>query len=55
MPFREPWNFRGLDIEEQVLKPQLDKIWKGEEAPTASYLKQVNDQVQLILDQPRGA
>jgi ABC-type glycerol-3-phosphate transport system substrate-binding protein len=55
MPFREPWNFRGLDIEEQVLKPQLDLIWKGEQAPTASYLKQVNDQVQLILDQPRGA
>jgi multiple sugar transport system substrate-binding protein len=55
MPFREPWNFRGLDIEEQVLKPQLDKLWKGEESPTAGYLKQVNAQVQNILDQPRGA
>jgi multiple sugar transport system substrate-binding protein len=55
MPFREPWNFRGQDIEDQVLKPELDKIWKGEQAPSPTFLKQVNDKVQLILDQPRGA
>ena len=47
--------FPGLDIEDQVLKPQLDKLWKGEESPTAGYLKQVNAQIQNILDQPRGA
>ncbi|MBI3971487.1 MAG: extracellular solute-binding protein [Chloroflexi bacterium] len=55
MPFREPWNFRGQDIENQVLKPQLDKLWKGEEAPTTAFFKQVNAMVQQILDQPRGA
>jgi ABC-type glycerol-3-phosphate transport system substrate-binding protein len=55
MPFREPWNFRGLDIEDQALRPNFDKLWRGDEAPTAAFLKQVNAQVQQILDQPRGA
>src|SRR5207249_3909537 len=55
MPFREPWNFRGQDIEDKVLKPQFDKLWAGDEAPTAGFFKQVNGLVQQILDQPRGA
>ncbi|MDQ3703277.1 MAG: hypothetical protein M3442_20515, partial [Chloroflexota bacterium] len=55
LPFREPWNFRGLDIENQVLKPELNKIWQGEQAPSPTYLKQVNANIQQILDQPRGA
>jgi ABC-type glycerol-3-phosphate transport system substrate-binding protein len=55
MPFREAWNFRGLDIENQALIPQFDRLWKGEEAPTAGFLSQVNALVQQILDQPRGA
>jgi ABC-type glycerol-3-phosphate transport system substrate-binding protein len=55
LPFREPWNFRGQDIEDQVLKPQFDKLWKGEETPGSGFFKQVNTQVQQILDQPRGA
>ena len=55
MPFREPWNFRGQDIEDQVLKPAFDRLWKGEETVGAGFLRQVNTQVQQILDQPRGA
>ena len=55
MPFREPFNFRMQDIEDQALKPAFDKLWKGEETPSGPYMKQLNDQVQRILDQPRGA
>ncbi|MDQ3701261.1 MAG: extracellular solute-binding protein [Chloroflexota bacterium] len=55
MPFREPWNFRGQDVEDQVLKPNFDKLWKGEETPGPGFLKQMSTQVQQILDQPRGA
>jgi ABC-type glycerol-3-phosphate transport system substrate-binding protein len=55
MPFREPYNFRMQDIEDQVFKPGFDKLWKGEETPTAAYIKQMNEQVQRILDMPRGA
>ena len=33
MPFREPWNFRGQDIETQALIPSFDRLWKGEETP----------------------
>jgi multiple sugar transport system substrate-binding protein len=55
MPFREPWNFRGQDIEDQVLKPAFDRLWKGEETPGPGFLRQMNTQVQQILDQPRGA
>jgi multiple sugar transport system substrate-binding protein len=55
MPFREPWNFRGQDIEEQVLKPMFDKLFKGEESPSSGFFKELNAQAQRILDQPRGA
>jgi len=55
LPFREPWNFRGQDIEDKVLKPQMDRLWAGDEAPTPGFFKQVNTLVQQILDQPRGA
>jgi ABC-type glycerol-3-phosphate transport system substrate-binding protein len=55
MPFREPWNFRGQDIEDKVLKPEMDKLWRGEQAPTPGFFKQLNGLVQQILDQPRGA
>ena len=55
MPFREPYNFRMQDIEDQVLKPGFDALWKGEQTPSGPYMKQMNDQVQRILDQPRGA
>jgi hypothetical protein len=55
MPFREPWNFRGQDIEDQVLKPHFNALWNGERAPGGDFLKQVNGLVQQILDQPRGA
>jgi ABC-type glycerol-3-phosphate transport system substrate-binding protein len=55
MPFREPWNFRGQDIEVQALGPSFDKLWKGEETPGPGFLRQLNAQVQQILDQPRGA
>ncbi|HEX2324414.1 MAG TPA: extracellular solute-binding protein [Chloroflexota bacterium] len=55
MPFREPWNFRGQDIETQALIPSFDRLWKGEETPGPGFLRQLNTQVQQILDQPRGA
>ncbi len=55
MPFREPHNFRMQDIEDQVLKPGFDALWKGEQTPSGSYMKSLNDQVQRILDMPRGA
>jgi ABC-type glycerol-3-phosphate transport system substrate-binding protein len=55
LPFREPWNFRGQDIEDQVLKPSFDRLWKGEETAGPGFLRQVNAEVQQILDQPRGA
>ncbi len=32
-----------------------DRLWKGEEAPSAGFLKGIEAQVQQILDQPRGA
>jgi ABC-type glycerol-3-phosphate transport system substrate-binding protein len=55
LPFREPWNFRGQDIEDRVLKPSFDRLWKGEETAGPGFLRQVNAEVQQILDQPRGA
>lgn len=55
MPFVEPWNFRGQDVENNALKPQFDKLWMGGEAPTPGFFKQANALVQQVLDQPRGA
>jgi len=55
MPFKEPYNFRMQDIEDQALKPGFDALWKGEQTPSGAYMKTLNDRVQRILDMPRGA
>ena len=55
LPFREPYNFRMQDLEDQVFKPGFDTLWKGDATPSPSYMKQLNDQTQRILDMPRGA
>lgn len=52
LPFREPFNFRGLEIE-AVMKEYFDKLWRAEVAPTAAYIKEANQAIQLVMEQPR--
>ena len=48
-----PANYRLTEID-QLLSKQMGAVAKGEAEPTASFLKQLNDDVQKILDMPRA-
>jgi ABC-type glycerol-3-phosphate transport system substrate-binding protein len=47
-----PANFR-VDEMSQALNPFVDKIVKNEAQPTASFMKEINDAVQRVLELPR--
>ena len=47
-----PANFQ-VDELSKVLNPFVDKIVKNEAQPTPSFMKEINDAVQRVLDLPR--
>jgi len=46
-------NYRLPDVD-AILKQAMTAVAKNEAEPTASFLKQLNDDVQKVLDQPRA-
>ena len=46
-------NYRLPDVD-AILKKAMTAVAKNEAEPTASFLKQLNDDIQKVLDQPRA-
>jgi hypothetical protein len=51
-PFSAPANFRAADVA-AVRDPATTKITTGEAKPDQSYLRELNAQLQQIMDLPR--
>ncbi len=51
-PFNLAWNFRGVEID-KVLSEGMNKLLRGESAPEAGFLQDLQTRIQAILDQPR--
>jgi hypothetical protein len=51
-PFSAPANFRAPEVE-AIRDPATRRITDGQQKAEASYLKDLNSQMQVIMDKPR--